>query len=146
MIADLTAALLPAGDAAYAKALTKLIEFAMAFGIPCGDPAAVQRIYREKLADLPEDLLTSAVVRVTDRWTWGQRLPMPAEIRATISPELSQRRVLRVRAELALMKARSLPPPSTGKPGTIPPEKWAELLASLSAKHKSKRKHQDPSA
>jgi hypothetical protein len=110
MIDELKTALTPASDENYIGALSKLIEFAMAFGIPCGDAAAVQRIYREKLADLPPDLLLAAVRRVTDSWTWGQRLPMPAEIRATIGDELTQRRVLLGRAHMALLKARDLAP------------------------------------
>ena len=123
---DFRASLIPASDEVYARALSKLIEFALAFGIPCGDPAAVQRIYHEKLADLPHDLLTKAVTRVTDTWTWGNRLPMPAEIRKTISNELVYRRVQLSRAQLAMLKARDretyaqlpqLPAPKTNATG-----------------------------
>jgi hypothetical protein len=123
LIADYEASLIPADDAAYARALSKLIEFALAFGIPCGDPAAVQRIYREKLGDLPSDLLAKAVARVTDSWTWGNRLPMPAEIRKTISNELTYRKIQISRAKVALLKARDrvAPPPplkQLSKPNT----------------------------
>ncbi len=105
-MADYQACLKPASAEVYARSLGKLIEFALAFGIPCGDPAAVQRIYHEKLADLPEDLLAKAITRVTDIWTWGNRLPMPAEIRKTISNELVYRKVQLCRAQVALLKAR----------------------------------------
>ncbi len=144
MIAELDGALVPAGDDTYARALGKLIEFATAFGIPCGDPAAVQRIYREKLANLPDDLLMAAVARVTDMWTWGQRLPMPAEIRATVSRDFTDRRVLRARASMALRKAKDLEAyRSQNKDDIVPPEKWAELRASLAVKHRSHRQRDD---
>jgi hypothetical protein len=63
---------IPASDEVYACAMGKLIEFAYAFNIPCGDAAAVQRIYHEKLGDLPCDLLQLAIKRITDTWTWAR--------------------------------------------------------------------------
>jgi hypothetical protein len=115
-------------------ALSKLIEFATAFGIPAGDPAAMQRVYREKLSDLPGDLLLRAIVRVTDRWAWGNRMPMPAEIRETISPEFTYRRTLLSKARVAMLKAgdgeEARHRSEALKHGDrIAPEKWAELRA-----------------
>jgi hypothetical protein len=110
LIAGFEIAVIPASDEVYVRALSKLIEFAYAFNIPCGDAAAVQRIYREKLSDLPCDLLELAIKRITDTWTWGQRLPLPREIRATVSDELKSRRVLCGRAKVAMLKARDLEP------------------------------------
>ena len=97
------------------KALTKLIEFSLAFGIPAGDPEAMQRIYREKLGDLPGDLLMRAISRVTDKWTWGNRMPMPAEIRKLVSGELSQRVLLLTKARVALLKAQDVREPVNGQ-------------------------------
>jgi hypothetical protein len=127
LIANLNDALTPAPDDVYVKALTKLIEFSMAFGIPSGDPEAMQRIYREKLGDLPGDLLMRAIIRVTDKWTWGNRLPMPAEIRAVIAGELSYRRTLLTKARVALLKARDDVGVPSNDNSRIAPEKWTEL-------------------
>lgn len=127
---------MPAPPETYLRAMTKLIEFATAFGIPAGDPEAVQRIYREKLADLPGDLLLRAIVRVTDQWAWGNRLPMPGEIRKTVSSEFSQRHMLLSKARVAMLKVRAEEPHRNKTYDKIPPERWTHLRALIAGASK----------
>lgn len=76
----------------------------MAFGIPHGDPAKAQKIYHQVLSHLPADVLHSAISRVLSEWTWGNRLPMPAEILEKCSGELPRRQMLLGKCEMALKR------------------------------------------
>lgn len=121
-ICELTVGLRPATTEDYARAMLALIEFVAAFGVPCPDPATVQSIYRETLADLPADLLTTAIARIKTNWTWGNRMPFPAEIRATVADDLSRRKLMLSHAEMVLKK-----PLPARKDNVISAEQWAEL-------------------
>jgi hypothetical protein len=85
-----------------AVALRKLIDFARAFNIPTPSLETAMKIYTEQLADLPSDLLVAGVDRVMGSYQWGNRLPFPHEIRATVSDDIGARRLTMSRLRLAL--------------------------------------------
>ena len=127
-IAELSASLKPATDQQYAEAMLSLIEFVTAFGIPCLDPNAAQRIYHEALKHLPDDLMNLAITRIRANYTWGSRMPFPAEISAKVAEELAHRKTLLSRAKVALLKA--LEPEAVNN--VISAERWKELRQKLS--------------
>jgi hypothetical protein len=94
-----------------------LIQFAQAFGIPCQDPETAQAIYLEQLGKLPGDLLTLAISRVKASWTWGNRMPFPAEILNLVRVEHFKLAMLLSRAQVAHMKAN---PPEPERPQLTP--------------------------
>lgn len=122
LTAELTQAMHPATVQQYAQNMMKLIEFAGAFGLPCGDPKSAQAIYRETLADLPADLLALAITRLKSAWTWGNRMPFPAELRAMVADDLAARRSLLAKAQIAARK-----PPEEPKNNIISADRWEEL-------------------
>lgn len=71
-------------------ALDKLFAFARAFNVPA-DAVVLTPLYRDGMVDLPADLLLEAVTRVTRSWKWGNRLPMPGDLRAAVEPEMFER-------------------------------------------------------
>lgn len=133
-VAILTTKTTPATVQEYARAMMALIEFGGAFGVPCGSPEAVQAIYRETLADLPAELLHRAVARIKSGWTWGNRMPFPAEIRATVADDLAVLRSNLAKARIALRK-----PAETEKKNVISAEKWRELRDLIRAGSPSNR-------
>lgn len=126
-IAELSDGMIPATDQQYAQALVGLIEFATAFGIPCPEPKAVQKIYHEALKHLPADLLTLAIARVKVSWVWGNRMPFPADILTKVSAEYAKRQTLLARAKVATLKA----PEASGEKNVISAERWKALKQSL---------------
>lgn len=121
-ILGLASLLEPASPEAFAVALDKLFAFARAFNVPA-DAAVLTPLYRDGLVDLPSDLLVEAVARVTRSWKWGNRLPMPGDLRASIEPEMFERVRTHGRHRVALRIAQDreapkrsrepLPAPST---------------------------------
>lgn len=105
-ISGLASLLEPASVEALAIALDRLLAFARAFNVPVSDRATVLAIYRDTLADLPSDLIVEAVGRATRNWTWGNRLPMPGDLRKTIEPELFARTAAHGRHKVALLYAK----------------------------------------
>jgi hypothetical protein len=96
----------PASVEALAIALDKLLAFARAFNVNVPDRAGVMAIYRDALADLPGDLLVEAAARATRSWSWGNRLPMPADLRKLVERELQERTRAIGRHKVALMYAK----------------------------------------
>lgn len=80
----------PAGSKAFAVAMAKLFEFARTFNIQFNSSKATE-VYREALASLPADLLNLAIQRIMVEWRWGNRLPMPADIRGTVREDWARR-------------------------------------------------------
>ena len=75
------------------KALSTVIgqlrRMADGFGIRVEDWASLTALYCTGLDDLPPELLQLLLKRVLVQWTNGFRLPLPAELRALIAPELA---------------------------------------------------------
>lgn len=97
----------PASAREFLVALDLLWKFARTFGIKA-TPEEVEeatQAYRASLADLPLDLLAEAIQRTKAAWTY-RNLPLPAEIRAHISDQLTRRRLIANRLRLAEMYAR----------------------------------------
>lgn len=61
--------------------------------------------YREGLDGLPTDLLALAIRRTVAGWSNGFRMPLPAEIRATVAGDLERRALEGAKIETALMVA-----------------------------------------
>jgi hypothetical protein len=61
--------------------------------------------YREGLDGLPADLLALAIRRTVAGWSNGYRMPLPAEIRATVAGDLERRALDGAKIETALMVA-----------------------------------------
>ncbi len=81
--------ILPAGERIFAVEITRIWEWARTFGIEFGINGAAKAF--QPLADLPADLLTQAITRIMQTHKFGMRLPMLAEITATVSLELQER-------------------------------------------------------
>jgi hypothetical protein len=86
--------LAPANDKVLAVEIAALLSWARTFGVPVEDPAGVMAFYREGLERVPGDLLPVAMKRARMGHKYGMRLPLPAEIMATIEPEMTERRLL----------------------------------------------------
>lgn len=109
--------------------MARMAEFTAAFGIPCQAPEVVQGIYREQLGSLPADILKLAVDRVRANWSWGNRMPFPAEVLSYASVELTGRKRALARAEVAILKAVD---GAEAHKNVIPKERWDELRRKLS--------------
>jgi hypothetical protein len=88
------AQLAPASEKALAVEIAALMSWARTFGVPVEDPAGVVMFYREGLERVPGDLLPLAMKRARAAHRYGMRLPLPAEIAATVEPEMAKRRLL----------------------------------------------------
>jgi hypothetical protein len=86
--------LAPADDKTLAVEIAALLSWARTFGVPVDDAARVTAFYREGLERVPGDLLPVAMKRARAAHKYGMRLPLPAEIVATIEPEMVERRAL----------------------------------------------------
>jgi len=117
-------ALAPAGFEAMAVLVLRLLEFAATFGIKCPDQESAAAIYSDALSDLPPDLLSAAINRTVQTWQWGNRLPMPAEVRAAVTDDLARRQREKSRLELALMQLQA------GRPYISDfDRRWREFMA-----------------
>jgi hypothetical protein len=88
-LAQANRSILPAGERIFAVEITRIWEWARTFGIEFSINGATKAFL--PLADLPPDLLTHAVTRIMQTHKMGMRLPMLAEITATVSHELQER-------------------------------------------------------
>lgn len=114
-IALVDQALLPSNPKAVMVAIDKLLAFGRAFNLPTPEKSVVIESYRDQLSNLPADLLERAVTETIGNWRWGNRMPMPSDIRATVEGELLRRRVLRGRAQMALRKLQTRTTNSTSR-------------------------------
>lgn len=123
----------------FLKALSTVIgqlrRLADAFGIRVEDWAEMTRLYSDGLDDLPPELMPLMVKRLMKRWDNGFRLPLPAELRAMIAPELAahttallHRRREEQKARLATLRVL---------PCGLRPETRAEEAARLKARAKA---------
>lgn len=85
-------ALRPASAEFWATELDRLYLFAAVFKVPMDNIVATTRMYSETLSDLPPSLVRNAITEALKGWRWGNRLPMPADLRAFVSDALERRR------------------------------------------------------
>lgn len=64
--------------------------FAATFSVPV-NAGAVGKEYREHLGTLPADVIPVAIHRLLGRWKWGNRVPMPGDVKAEIADEMAER-------------------------------------------------------
>lgn len=107
--AGLLAALVPAPVQVMAIELVRILDFARTYNVAIPDREGALAIYRESLADLPTDLLGLAVERIVKTWAWGNRLPMPADIRALVVDDLARRKLAMVRLTMLERQAARQP-------------------------------------
>lgn len=84
------ARLTPASLEAFGVFMEGLLDFGEICGVKIIDHAAMTALYRQAIT-LPEDLLMKALARIIANWVWGNRLPLPAEIRNFVIDELNER-------------------------------------------------------
>lgn len=82
----------PAAPEQITLALKRLVDFADAFNIPSEKLKSAIGIYADALKHLPPDLIEHAVTAAMGAHKWGMRLPLPAELIAHVSGEMSERR------------------------------------------------------
>ena len=80
----------------FERFMARVMLFATAYNIEVKSVTALASVYKDTLAVVPLDLLHQALKRMEKEWTWGNRLPMPAELLAYI-PEFDARRGERLR-------------------------------------------------
>jgi hypothetical protein len=131
-LAEAERATTPADKRAVAVALDKLWRFGETFGLwkrPATKEAVADatRFYADVLAELPSDLVMKAVDEVCRTHKWGNRLPLPADLSATVSAEMSARKQELIRLRLAKAKLDRDPPKPERPPPT--PEQVARVRA-----------------
>lgn len=120
---------------AFAVFSAQLLEFGRAFGIPIANPDVLIGIYKRDLADIPAALFQPALEAVTGNWRWGNRMPMPADIRAAISKQRQERESQVARARVAALYApQSLK--STLPKDRVSPDMFKKFVDSFCAKEK----------
>ncbi len=120
-IVDADNKLIPADEKSFAVILSGLFEFAWAFdlggfgGMPDnirrGKSKAQTKIYQSALGDVPVDVLKIAIDKVCAGWKWGNRMPLPADIRAEIREDMAERTHCRARLKVARSLGRLPSPP-----------------------------------
>lgn len=120
-----TAALRPIGKQALAVLLDRLFSFAEAFNLKA-NPKALTPIYHQSFQTYPEDLVEKAVNGTLEGWKGWGRLPTPAEMLESVSPELTRRRLMESKVRLAIQRK---PPKRDSKP--IDPKELDALMAKV---------------
>lgn len=105
LVARFEASLSPVDAMGMAVLLAPIMDMAAAFNIAVPNKNLLTNIYFDTLGDVPPDLFDLAVKRTVRSWGWGNRLPLPAEIRVHIQTDLDQRRRDLSRAKLAALRA-----------------------------------------
>lgn len=111
VISKLERDLIPATKEEYQEIMTRLADLGAGFGIVAPDPARIMKIYRDTLSPMPAELLSIAITRIKLTWKYGNRMPLPAEIRAMVSREWAEAHRCLNRAKIALQKAQDHRPP-----------------------------------
>lgn len=115
----------------FAVCIDKLFEFADVFEVKGYSEDKITKataIYRKALMDLPPDLLLSGIERTIAMHEYGQRLPLPKEIRKQIDIELRDREI-QLRNLQRAQKHGTTAPPERVPPTQEEREKVARILA-----------------
>lgn len=132
-----TVALRPIGKQALAVLLDRLFSFAEAFNLKA-NPKALTPIYAQAFQSYPEDLAEKAVNGTLQNWKGWGRLPTPAEMLESVSPELTRRRLMESKIRLAIQRK----PPERPERTPIDPK----ALDALMAKHRKRFPTSRPSS
>lgn len=106
---------------AMAVLLDRLFAFGRAFNIPTPAKGATAE-YDEALRNYPPDLLEIAINRARQDWKWGNRLPMPGDLKEFITQEASERAARLAKLQHALDTA-----PEPDEERERPPEQVAAV-------------------
>lgn len=104
-LAAYTRGITPASPEVWATQLDRLYLFAAVFKVPMDNVRDTTELYKEACADIPPSLVKRAIDEALKTWKWGNRLPMPAELRAPINEALERRK--RAHRILTMAKARA---------------------------------------
>ena len=96
--------LTPCDPKTFAVLMKNLMTWATGFGVKTPDMAVITASYRAHI-DLPADLMAVAVDRAMRDWKWGNRLPLPGELRGFVADELAERVLDQLRLRIARLKA-----------------------------------------
>ena len=84
---DLRALTVPATAEEWAVLIDRLMAFSRAFGLNVGDTEIAVREYHNALHDVPYDLAGKAIDQLIRTWKWGNRIPLPADLRECLPAE-----------------------------------------------------------
>ena len=129
-----TAITIPASREQMAVEMETLRRWAKAFKVPTPDLEAATASYLTALKHLPPDLLHEAFETMMATHKYGMRLPLPAEIAATVREKFSRR----VRIKMGLIKA-SRARVEIETPNRVSADDWAKLRASMADTFPSNR-------
>lgn len=96
----------PTTEAQFWVAIEPLFKLGDTFGLPTPPTPAVQ-LYWQALQDLPVLVVMETVEKLIRTWRWGNRLPLPAEVREQVPAAYLKRLRLRRSAEMALSRLTS---------------------------------------
>lgn len=110
MLAEAEAELKPASQQSMAVAIDQIMKFGVTFKIPAGNVKDATQFFGAGLAGLPEDLLQAAVLETLQGCKFGNRLPLPGELRACVTERMGRRarRLARVRWAQQIVARRTL--------------------------------------
>ena len=93
----------PATQTEFWVVMEPLFKLADTFGLPTPTTPAIQ-LYWQVMQDLPAWAVSEAVETLIKTWKWGNRLPLPAEVREQVPSTYLSRLRLRRSAEMALSR------------------------------------------
>jgi hypothetical protein len=93
----------PTTEAQFWVAIEPLFKLGDTFGLPTPPTPAVQ-LYWRALQDLPVLVVVETVETLVRTWKWGNRLPLPAEVREQVPKAYLRRLKQRASAKMALSR------------------------------------------
>lgn len=96
----------PATDREFAVCIERLFEYAQTFGLSGQNVASAVRFYHEAMDGVPPDMVAEAVSRCTRNWKWGNRMPLPADLREHLPDEYWERRRAALNIDRAVLMRR----------------------------------------
>lgn len=103
MRGQLMTMLRPASSKEFMVAIDDLFKFARAFRLGNVDAESATGFFYEAVADVPIDILRVAVKSLIGNWRWGNRMPLPADLRASVPAEFGERKHALANVERSLL-------------------------------------------
>ena len=122
----------PATAKEFLVAIEPLFRFGQTFNVKT-DTKDATAIYREVLRDLPASVIHAAVKSTIWQWTWGNRLPLPAEILAHVPAQHRRRQQLRAKVRAALRERAGT---STSRRSSSDESGYGDLTPSQRREHR----------
>jgi len=87
-------------------AMVPLFDWAETFGLATQDRAKAVKYYRQAMSEIPADLVNAAVKRVTTGWKWGNRMPLPSDLRDAVPDAYADRKLALMNLDRAIEKRK----------------------------------------